>query len=508
MVSRTAPSVRWIWAAALVAALALRAAPISAARPYFHYVDEGNFLHSPLELLQRGGWDSGQYLYPQLPTTIALGAMRAYARIHDALADRPLRERLPGRVELYDDFEPFGLLLIGRLLSLLLGMLVVAGTGLLASRIGGPAAGASAVTLAAFLPALALRAPNAAVDPFAAFFVLLSLGLTDRTRDADRPGWLAFGTGAAAGLAFASKYPAVLVFAAFGTTTLLQAVSLSAKRRQLGLGIAGLLAGAAAGMPALLSHGRAVLAAIGEQASVYGRMPSPTLAHQAFVEAEWDLRFGHAEIGLAVAAFALGGIVLGLRDRRISPTVWGWIVFGALSLGLFSRQTFQPFRNLLPLMPVVCVAASLAFVRLRERLRRPVLADFAAAAWILAAFGLPLAAYARERAALRDSRVLAVDWLVANSRPGDEILVARELGLLRQELARLPAKTSVRRTAEMRGAIDGTSPRFVVPVHLPDFDAAIRSSYSIRFEAGQRPTPPTDAWWRDNDERVVVLERR
>lgn len=498
---------RAIWGASLVAALALRAAPISGARPYFHYVDEGNFLHSSLGLLERGGWDSGQYLYPQLPTTIAVGAMRSYARIHDAFVERPLRDLLPERVEVYDDFEPFSLLLIGRFLSLVLGMLIVAGTGLLASRLGGPAAGAAAVTVAAFLPALVLRGPNAAVDPFAAFFVLVSLWLTDRTRDGVRPGWLAFGAGAAAGLAFASKYPAVLAFAAFVTTTVLLAVPLSEKRRRLGLGMAGLIAGAAAGMPALLSHGRAVLEAIGEQASVYGRMPSPSLAHQAFVEAEWDLRFGHAELGVAVVAFALGGLVLGLRDRRIAPTVWGWCAFGALSLGLFSRQAFQPFRNLLPLTPIVCVAASLAFVRLRARMRRPFLADFAAAAWILAAFGLPVAAHARERAALRDSRVLAIDWLVSHSRPADEVLVARELGLLRQELSRLPAKTTVRRTREMREALERTSPRFVVPVSLSDLDAAIRSGYSIRFEAGQRPTPPTDAWWRDNDERIVVLER-
>jgi hypothetical protein len=170
----------------------------------------------------------------------------------------------------------------------------------------------------------------------------------------------------------------------------------------------------------------------------------------------------------------------------------------------------------LPLVPLVVIAASLFFVRVRSRLARPVLADAAAAIWLTVAFVLPLTAYARERVRLRDSRRQAMDWLVAHARPQDEVLVVRDLGILNQELARLPARPTTRWGEQVEETVRELRPRFVVGGILSHPDAtstvvaglpSLAREYAERFRAGVKPTVPVRSWWRDNDQIVVILER-
>jgi len=395
-------------AAILLVALAVRVLPIAAARPYMAYVDEGGILHPVVRLLREGGWNPHEYMYPQLPITVVAAAARAETPLYQAIHGRPLRADLSAKPELYDDLEPFDVLLVARVLSVVLGLAIVSLAGVFGYRLAGWPAGLGAALLAALIPALALRGSIATVDSYAALFVLACLILTDLSRVSSRPGLASLAAGAMAGLAFASKYPSVVVIAAFGVTTLLGPIGAREKLRRASLAGLGLLAAAALAMPAVVLHPRDVSAAIRSQAAFYSQMSSPHLWGQAVSRAEWDLPFERAEVGLVFVALTVAGLVLGLRDPSLRPTYWGWFAFAAAGLWLYSRQVFQPFRNLLPLVPLSCVAVSVLFARLRGRFRRTLLLDAVALAWVLAAFGVPLTGYAWTRLHFLDSRVEAL----------------------------------------------------------------------------------------------------
>lgn len=504
------------WVVAIVAAIALRAVPMGAARPYINYVDEGNFLHPAVRVLQRGGWDPGWYLYPQLPIDAVTAAWRLYAPVYRAVHGRALADRLPPRVEVYDDLEPFDLLLIARGLSVAIGVAVVVLTGLLARRMAGGIAGVSAALLSAVTPALVLRGSIANVDSYAILAVLASLFVTDRTRTSPRPGRMCALAGTAAGLAFASKYPAVVVIAAVATTTLVQPLPPREKARRLALAAAGLVLGVAIGMPTVIRHAPDVVRGIGGQALEYRQMSSPPLWRQAIARSEWDLSYERPELGVAFLVLAACGLVAGVRDRRIAPTVWGWLAFGGLALALYATRPYQPFRNAVPLVPPACAAIGILVARARERLRPAALIGAAFAAWLLLAFAVPLTAYARERARLKDTRAEAIDWLAARAGSGDDVLFVRELGVRSSETARQPARSSVRPWAEVEAAAERERPRFIVagvlspPGALPvDALASPRllGHYELRFRSGSAPyTGPSI--WGYNALAVYVLERK
>lgn len=503
--------------AILFLAFALRAGPVVAARPYIAYVDEGNLLHPVVRLLRAGGWDPDSYMYPQLPKIVVKAAVCASEPLYRAVHGHPLSQDLSGPPEVYDLLEPFEVLLVARVLSVVLGLAIVALTGLFALRLAGPSAGLAAALLAALAPALVLRGSIATVDSYATLFVLASLIFTDLSRTSDRPRLASLLAGAMAGFAFASKYPSVIVLAAFGVTTLLEPIGRRDKLRRLALATVGLIAGATLAMPALIRHWREVYAAIRYQAVLYAQIGSPSLARQALLAAEPRVLYERAELGFVFLAFSAVGIVIGLKDMRLRPILWGWLAFAGIALVLFSRQFYQPFRNLLPLVPPACIAAAIAFARLRRRMKRPGWADALAFVWIFAFFGIPLAGHCWERMHLVDSRVEAMDWLAAHVRSGDSVLVVRELGFLNQELARLDSRATVRWWNEAASAIESLRPRFLVagllmreegePVDVGQLPPVL-GAYRLRARYGERPTVPVNGWWRGNRQVIEVLERR
>ncbi len=505
------------WILALLIGLVLRVLPLTAARPYIAYVDEGNFLHPAAQLVREGGWDPKAYLYPQLPIMAVTAAARAVDPLYRLLRGTSLRDRIPAHVELYDDLEPFLLLFVARCLSALLGIALVVLTGLLAGRMGGAEAGAAAALLAAVTPALVVRSSIASVDSYAAFFVLACLYLIDVMRTSNKPGWTALGVGALAGAAFASKYPAVLVLLAFPATTAFLRIPVSEKLRRLGIAAVGLLIGAAAAMPALVTHPGEVIGAIRFQATAYGQIPSPSLASQAFGRAEWDIGYLAPELGAAFVLLALAGLFVGARDREIRPTILGWCAFAAASLLLYSRQVFQPFRNLLPLVPCACIAVALLFAWVRQRVRSLRLADALLLVWLLSAFAIPLFEHAMARHALVDSRTLAMNWLVEHARPEDRVLIVEDLGFLNQEVRRLGPRPIVQWWDSIEASAQALRPRFLVGGVLNRLTGeavdvasspAIRAAYRVRYCAGLVPTAASRSWWRGNHQLVCILERR
>ena len=510
---------RWglllVWIGALALGFALRALPLTAARPYIAYIDEGNFLHPAFRLVKKGGWDPELYVYPQFPISAVVAAARAVDPLYRSLRGRSLRDRIPERSEIYDELEPFALLLIARCLSLALGLGTIALTGLLAMRLAGPRAGAAAALLAAVTPALVLRGSIAAVDAYATIFVLACLYLTDLTRTSSRAGLPSFLAGAMAGAAFGSKYPSVLVLVAFGVTTLAQRTAWREKLHRLCLAGLGLPVGAVLAMPALLQHPGEVFGAIAFQSRAYAEFSSPPLWKQAFLRAEWDFLYKRAELGFVFVGLAAWGWVLGLRDRKIAATFWGWCAFATSGLVLYGTRSFQPFRNLMPLVPVACIAVALLYVRLRQRARRPLAADALALAWVILAFAVPLTGYAISRYRLEDSRTQAINWLMTRVRPDDQVLVVHELAFLRQEVERLPAKLRVQWWDQAVPEIGATRPRFVLGGVLQRWEGlvdlavhpAIGADYELRLRIGSNPTPG-NPWWHGNHQVIYVFERK
>ncbi len=377
----------WIpWIGAIAVGFALRAPGLTAARPYIAYVDEGNFLRPAFDLVRDGGWDPGLYIYPQLPITAVTAAARAIDPFYRLARGRSLRERVRRRVELYDDLEPFGILLIARCIALALALGVIVLTGLLGERLAGRAGGAAAAILAAVVPALALRGSIATVDSYAAFFVVACALLTDHSRTSTHPGRIAAASGFMAGAAFGSKYPAVLVIVSLAATTLLLGVSVSEKLRRLALAALGLGVGIVAAMPVLLTNASGVLGALRFQARMYGMQTSEGLWSQALLLAESNVGYAKAELGFVFVVLALAGLVIGLADRRTAPTVAGWCVFAGACFLLYGRPSYRPFRNLVPLVPLGCVAAAIAFARLRAWMRHPAWIDAVGVAWVARCF--------------------------------------------------------------------------------------------------------------------------
>jgi Dolichyl-phosphate-mannose-protein mannosyltransferase len=506
-----------VWIVALALGCALRLLPITAARPYMSYVDEGNFLHPAFILVGQGGWDPKTYLYPQLPILAVKAAARVVEPIYTAVSGRPFRDRIPATPGLYDDLEPFVLLVIARCLSVGLGLAIVVLTGLLAARLAGPEAGAAAALLAAVTPALVLRGSIASVDSYAAFFVLACAFLTDLGRTSPRPRLVALAAGAAAGMAFASKYPAGLVIVAFGISTTLLPIAPLEKVRRLTLAALGVAAGAAAGMPVLVVHPVRILDAIRVQATLYAHLTSPPLWKQAFLRAEWDLAYERPELGVVFVILALAGLLLGLRSRDTASTHGGWAAFLVVCLFFYGRETFQPFRNLVPLVPFGCITVVLLYGTLRRRVPKPYWIDAAAVLWLAVAFVAPLGLYAKSRLDFTDSRTRAVDWIVSHVRPDDRVLVVAEIGILPRELDRLSGTAAVRWWEAAQGEIRAQRPRFVVAGVFerkdgPPVDVAalpwVLAEYAVVFGTGTASTPASGQLWRGNGQQVLVLERK
>ncbi len=136
---------------------------------------------------------------------------------------------------------------------------------------------------------------------------------------------------------------------------------------------------------------------------------------------------------------------MALRDRRYTGTALAWTLYAGVLLALFTSFASQPFRNLLPLVPLACILVALLFVRVGEGLAprwRP-WAGAAAALLALAVFLPSLLPYALERSRTVDSRAEAVDWLLRHRRPEETLLISAELLVVPGEIARLPGRAVV-----------------------------------------------------------------
>jgi 4-amino-4-deoxy-L-arabinose transferase-like glycosyltransferase len=513
-----------LWLALVLLAAIVRLAPIAASLPYIDYVDEGYVLHQSIHLLNQRTLDTAWYGYPSLPAYLTAAALWAWNPVYRNVHGHHFRNDLP-REQLaqtnagynYDLISPPELIVAGRVVTAGLGIATVLLAGALASRLRGRAAGYLAMAIAALCPALVLRASNVIVDTFAAFFAILAIYFCERIRPNERRNTMySAAAGLAAGLAFASKYPAGAVFAAIAFVLW----KFPAKDLRLRLGLiaaGGFIFGIVLGAPAVVFNWQSVMRDVAATAANYHAMnSSPGYFGQAV---------SSAELGWLSAIAGCAGTVLMLRRDATRTIAISWLVFASVLLAPFVMRPFQPFRNLLPLVPLVCVAAAIALADLLDSARRaqPKWLWLAGAAVLIGIATATLAFSSVrpvwQRMVRRDSRAQAIDWLEQRVTKKQTVLGITELAILPAEWKRLAGPITVVSLADAAVLLERQRFDYVVAGEFdlryardPDRASAALGRFQERVapflreaEFGTGPAFVVPYLWRSNDEWIVIL---
>jgi hypothetical protein len=507
----------FLWSLILFLATALRAAPIPARLPYLAYIDEGHVLHVVERFLVAGGWDTRNYVYPALPSYL-IATLLHLVRGISVITGHPIWSRATlidyhDGTDLYDLVTP-AVIVTGRVVICIVSVITVWLTGLLARRIAGPRAGVMAGLFAALCPALALRGSIVIVDTVAALPALLTLLVAHRfqTAESGRAAGLVFIGGLTSGLAFDSKYTIGAVFLSVVVAIALPEEAPARKLSLFAFAGLGLAVGAVVGMPAVIVRHRTILNVLRWDRTIYGALLSePGYWGQASLPEElgWPL----------LLAGGTGLLALTLR-RGTRPIALGWLAFVSCLLLVLVPHTFQPFRNLVPVVPVWCVCAAVLLSGAVTPGHRWIdaLGVFVAAAVAMSL--LPgLRAGIADRIMRPDTRAQLVEWLARHTSGGDRVLVVQELAIARGELDRVPAMV---RVVPWQHAVDvarSDRPRFVVggSMDLTDADRPVWEEPERKWKAwmasettvaafGRRPTRVAPNFWRDNDELLFVLQ--
>jgi hypothetical protein len=267
--------------------------------------------------------------------------------------------------------------------------------------------------------------------------------------------------------------------------------------------------------PAIILQPAKVLAELGLVAQLYRTVQLP--------QDYWHAALAEGELGWPLVTCGLGGLVTMLFARRLRPVALGWILFAGLLLLPLVRYKHQPIRNLLPLVPLLCVAAAILLASRQvlggalQRGRVPALAMTAMAAAIsIKAFTLS-SHYVRDRVSRVDTRVQAIDWLAAHARAGERVLALRELVFVPAELARIPAE--VREVSILEGSTALATGRYdyILDAEI-EYGAFDNADSTKRIDesknavtvapivavVGTDATPLLPAFWRGWNHRVLI----
>jgi 4-amino-4-deoxy-L-arabinose transferase-like glycosyltransferase len=512
-----------LWLALLVVAALLRFGPVGAGLPYINYIDEGHVLHPAMELFQARSFDSTRFTYPPLTSYLTIVVAKIYSPIYRLVHGRGLKDDLPRSEDFhtalgdnYDLIAPPEIIALGRIAVAALSVGTVLLAGALAKALGGRGAGLLAMLFTAFCPALVSRGSIAIIDTTAAFFAIATLYFCQRLRMAAEKArvlWAAAGlAGVAAGLAFGGKYTVGFVFVAVIVTIASLPCSLSSKARLVALAGAGLIVGIFFGVPAAVLHPAKIIDELRSQAAFYQSIRADAGFLAAVVTA--------SEIGVPLSIAGLAGMASMLFTREMRGVILSWLAFAGVLFGAVTWPSFHPFRNLLSLVPLLCIAAALLFERVVERFGRLQTATVVTALLFTASFAWASVRYVQTRFSRVDSRVQAIDWLRRNATNETNILGVRELAILPGEWKRVPGNAVVVPWSEAADLLQQRRFDYVVtgdldPRFLPN--PAWWSAYRNRWAGlvvampaqatfGAIPTPIVPYLWRTNDERVLVLK--
>lgn len=512
-------------AVVLVGAVCLRLPFVLPSLPYLSYVDEGHVLHHVAGLIRDGGWDPDWYAYPSLTLYLIAGAFRLVALAYRLGGGRDLAAEIPVEGAHYDFVTPPELILVGRLVILAAGIGIVALGMAITRRLAGRTAALFAGVLLASCPALVQRSPIVIVDTVAACFALAALIAGLHIEDQMGSGeprnalpW-ALAAGGLSGLAAAAKYPVgSVLIAVVGMIAFLRV----AVRERITLATAATgaaCAGAVIGMPALVLKPHAVLEALREQARLYSdpalmSWGAPPSQISALREALRTYEMGPVLPFLAVGS----ALVVFVMRRDLRRALIPWFAFAAVLLLSVLGFRFQPFRNLLALVPLlvimVPIAIGTAIPKGRWRIGATALTTVAVLVSFVPGFVIIKSVYGRQ-----DSRTTFIHRFAKLVRRGERVLVLRELAVLPGQLSELGAPVDVVSWHEAKAAAGTGMFSFVVfgelesagyvPVagedlsELPAFQAWCNGLPPV-LSVGSARTPMPPFLWRSADEKLVA----
>jgi hypothetical protein len=522
VLSRRNESILWLVLVGLAAFL--RFAPIGSHLPYIDYVDEGHVLHPAIGILQAKTFDSSVYTYPPLTSYLTIAAIKVYSPIYRIIHHHKISKDFPADRDFhtplgdnYDLITPPEIIWLGRLVAACLSVGTVILSGAIARRLGGARAGLFAMLFTALCPALVSRGSIISLDTTATFFVAAALYFCQRMRTSgegsENTAWRwAAAAGIASGFAFGGKFTAGAVFVAVLVTIAFLPVPRKSKALLAAIAGAGLFAGIFCAVPGAVLHPSGIAREISGISRFYQTIHSDT--------GYWSTAFSGGEIGVLLMIAGLAGIIWMLWDALTRRTALSWIAFGVLLLSAIVSSSFQPFRNVLPLVPPLCIAAALLLGRIR----------LASAPWIVpvvvVVIGLSLgwssSVYCRNRMSHIDARVRAIDWLQQHASKEEKVLGIRELAVLPAEWKRVAAKLTIVSWSEAADLLEREPFDYVVTGEFdlrlaPDTDRW--SAYLARWKERTAPlpveasfgavaTPIVPYFWRTNDERILILRNR
>jgi hypothetical protein len=520
---------RRIWIALAIAIVALgaylRVRPIPSTLPYSDYIDEGYVLNQTIDHLNRKTYDCDNLNYPPLPSYLTAAALITWNPVYRLLHGHRIYRDLPHESlrktplgNNYNLLAPVDLIVAGRIIVAAASIITVIVTGMLTLRLAGSQAALVAMLLASVCSALVIRGSTMIVDSLATLFALGSIFFSEKLRSTAslsmaRRYVILGATGAA--LAADSKYTVGVVIVPLVLVIFTRPFSIREKLKLLALAGVSMAAAAIWCAPTLILQPAKTLAELKLVAELYRNVQLP--------DNYWGAALSEGELGWALVTCGLGGLVAMLLTRRLRPVAVGWILFAALLILPLVGYKHQPFRNLLPLVPLVCVAAAVLLASRQvlggalQRGRIPALAmTIIAAAISIKAFTLS-SHYVRDRGSRVDTRVQAIDWLAAHARTGERVLALRELVLVPAELARVPAK--VREVSILEGATALGTERYdyiidaeIEPGALDTPDRLKRvnefknavAALPIVAVVGTDATPLLPGFWRGWNHRVII----
>ena len=501
----------------LVVATLLRVSGLGAGLPYSSYIDEGHYLHPTAHMIANDTFEGGSYQNPYEHPSLPYDAIALAAEVYRLTGDTGIKAGAVATDETsyYDLIQPSELILIGRLVILAFSVGAVLLTVLLATRMIGRRGGLLAGSVVAFLPVLVTRSAVVTADPVVTFFVTATLLLTSylvREGARARPSLLWAGlAGAGAGMAFTSKYPAgAVILAVFTVIALRRDLSPAVRAWHQAVALISAIIAATVTMPALVFDTSQVIADVKYEANAYS----------TYIDGHyWSWMTNGAQIGWLFSILAVGGLVLLVRARPSRILSIAWLVFAVPYVGYLVAQTFQPVRNLMPLLPFLAVAvaaAILELVRLISRVwpldRRGRAAGSVAltAVVVITMFFGGVTSHLRTSSDLVDSRTEAVDWLEREVSPGQTVLVVEELAILPAELARIPGTVTVSRAYEAEDPPDLAAFDFVVSgafrpgPYAPGTPVWVPAGATSAATFGTSGTVPNPNTWRSSDEIVTI----
>jgi hypothetical protein len=510
-----------------LAALA-RLGPIASGLPYISYVDEGHVLHPAIGILKAKSFDSSIYTYPPLTSYLTAAAVKIYAPFYRLVHHHSFRKDLPSNDdfqsdlgERYDLITPPEIIWLGRFVVACLSVGIVFCAGALGKLLGGSRAGLIAMLFTGLCPALISRGSIVIIDTVATFFALMVLYFCQRLRIVALSGgamWrIAAFAGIAAGLACGAKYTVGAVFVAVLITIATLPGPPRPKVILIMITTAGLCAGIVIGVPAALLHPTKIIAELRAQGAFYQTIRSE--------QNYWRAALSAQEIGLPLIIAGLAGIIWMCRNRATRSIALSWLGFGLLLLSAVVWPSFQPFRNVLSLVPLLCIAAALFSEQARRYLEQRETRYASQLAVALVLFLVCSSAwssvrYLATRITHTDSRIEAIDWLEQHAPKDALVLGIRELAILPAEWKRIPAKSLIVSWSQAADALQQQRFDYVV---TGEFDLRyaqdpagwsssrdrwrlINSTMPAVARFGAVPTPVVPYLWRTNDELVFILK--